>query len=206
MSNPPGITLTQETKELIINLIKIDTISKEQKYSLFTQLLELWKLDLATGSTPPNAFVDNIKFINQTILNTYDELERNADHVYRTLYQGLTYHTNNGATISSNALEVSRADARRKNVNKKVHRQFANLAREFDDFIKNKGIYFYKAKELTPVELPFPRKILPRNAKDSITYIGLGATTDEPMGGKVESAKVNIKVLSYALPCKVNFF
>jgi len=135
MSNPPGITLTHEAKELIINLIKIDTVSKEQKYYLLAQLLELWKLDLATGSTTTKAFIDNMKFIKQTILNTYDELERNADHVYRTHYQGLTYHTNNGAIISSNALEVSRADARRNNVNKNVHRQFANLAREFDDFI-----------------------------------------------------------------------
>jgi len=73
MSNPPGITLTQEAKELIINLIKIDTVSKEQKYYLLAQLLELWKLDLATGSTTTNAFVDNMKFIKQTILNTYDE-------------------------------------------------------------------------------------------------------------------------------------
>jgi len=73
----------------------------------------------ATGSTPTNSFVDNMKFIKQRILNTYDKLERNNVHVYRTLYQGLTYHTNNSAIISSNALVVFRADTRRKNVNKK---------------------------------------------------------------------------------------
>jgi len=75
MSSPPGITLVQEAKELIHNLIKIDTVSREQKYYLFTQLLELWKLDLTTGSTPTKAFVDNMKFIKQTILDTYDEIE-----------------------------------------------------------------------------------------------------------------------------------
>jgi len=68
MSNPPGINLTEEAKELIINLIKIVTVTKEQKYYLFTQLLELWKLDLATGSTPTNAVVDNMKFIKQRFL------------------------------------------------------------------------------------------------------------------------------------------
>jgi len=49
--------------------------------------------------------------------------------------------------------------------------------------------------------LPSPREILPWNAKDSITYIGLGSTTDEPrrrnkVGGKVDYAKENIKVSS----------
>jgi len=120
MLNPPGITLTQEAKVLIINLIMIDRVSRKQKYYLITQLLELWKLDLATGSPPTNAFVDNMKFIKRSILDTYDELERNVDHVYRMLYQGLTYHTNNGAIISINALEVSRADTIRKKLTKSL--------------------------------------------------------------------------------------
>jgi len=78
--------LTQEANELIINLIKVNAISRAQIYYLLTQMLELWKLNLATCSIPTIAFVDNMKFIKQTILDTYNELARNANHVYRRIY------------------------------------------------------------------------------------------------------------------------
>ena len=51
MSEIPAITLSVEAKELIINLVKLDTKVKEDKLQLFSQLLELWKLDLSTGSS-----------------------------------------------------------------------------------------------------------------------------------------------------------
>ena len=49
MSELPEINLTDEAKELIVNLVKIDINSKEQKNLLFLQLLELWKQDTSTG-------------------------------------------------------------------------------------------------------------------------------------------------------------
>jgi len=104
------------------------------------------------------------------------------------------YRANSGAIISSNALKVCRADTRRKNFNEKVHRQYANLVREFDDFVKNKAIYLYKAKELTPIELLSPREILLRDTKDSIAYIGLGSTTDEPRNRKKVGKKKNLQI------------
>jgi len=56
------------------------------------------------------------------------------------------------------------------------------------------GIYLYNSKEITPIELPSPREILPLDANDSITHFGLGSTTAEPrrrkkVGEKEEAAK-----------------
>ena len=194
MSKTPGITLTDESRELIVNLTMLDTKSREQKYLLFTKLLELWKQDLATGSIPSNAFEDNKRFIKKTILDSYDELDRNAENVYLTLYQGKPYTTAQGAIIPSNQTFICKAFTRRNSVNKRVLRQFTNLAKEFDDFVKNKGIYLYKARELTPIELPEPREPLPRNAKDEITYVNLAATDPDTKRKKGRKDKVNNKI------------
>ena len=154
---------------------------------------------MAPGSIPSNAFAENKIFIRKTILNSYDELDRNADHVYRTLYQGKSYTTGQGLIIPSNETHIKKADTRRNSVNKRFLRQYANLAREFDDFVINRGIYLYKAKELIPIVQPEPRDLLPRNAKDSITYVGLAATDSEPRKRKKgskdkETLKVNKKI------------
>ena len=71
MSNTPGITLTREAQELIVNLVQINTTCKEQKYLLFTKLYDLWEKDLDAGSNPGNKFSDNVDFIKATILNSY---------------------------------------------------------------------------------------------------------------------------------------
>ena len=140
MSETPGVTMTGEFQELIVHLVRIDTKSKEQKYILFKELYDLWKMDLAAGTiTAGNKFSKNVDFIQATILNSYDEIERNSDRVYRTLASGSNYTTNYGLVLPSNQAEISRAYSRKRAIQMKVTKQFKNLAMEFDDLVKYKG-------------------------------------------------------------------
>ena len=180
MSETPGITLTEEAQDLIVNLVKLDTKSKSQKYHLFSQLLELWKQNLATGSNPKNKFKDIMLFIKKSILDSYDELERDAEKLYLTLYRGTSYTTTYGVTFDSTVAEIDRASKTKEKVRRKVNHQYGRLAEEFDDFVKNRNLCMYKARELVPLILPAPRESLNRDAKDSITYVGLAATEPDP--------------------------
>ena len=180
MSETPGITLTEKAKNLIVNLVKLDTKSKAQKYELFNQLWELWKEDLAAGSNPRNAFTMSKIFIKNTILDSYDELERDAEKLFLTLYRGTSYTTSYGVTFDSNVVEIDRAAKIKAKVTKRVNYQYGRLAEEFDDFVKNRNLCMYKARELVPLNLPAPRESLNRDAKDSITYVGLAATEPDP--------------------------
>ena len=66
------------------------------------------------------------------------------------------------------------------NVKRRVHYQYKKLAEEFDNFIQNKGLNVYKPFQLVPLKMPDPRESLNRQAKDSITYVGLEATDPVP--------------------------
>ena len=146
MSEIPGITLSVEAKELIINLVKLDTKVKEDKLQLFSQLLELWKLDLSTGSNVNNKFSTNRDFIKQVIIDSYSESDRNADKICRILERGESYTTNEGKILPSNKAEIDRAQRRKDTVIRRANRQFVSLQEEFNEFIDRKGIYLYKEK------------------------------------------------------------
>ena len=110
MSETPRITLTGEAQELIVNLVRINSKCKEQKYLLFTNLYDLWKKDLDAGSNPGNKFSGNVVFIKATILNSYSEIDRNAHRVHRILASGSAYQTTYGVIIPSNVAEIGRAE------------------------------------------------------------------------------------------------
>ena len=119
-------------------------------------------------------------FINKFILDSYDELERDAEKLYLTLYRGTSYATSYGVTFDSTVAEINRASKTKEKVRRKVNHQYGRLAEEFDDFVKNRNLCMYKPKELVPLNLPAPKESLNRDANDSITYVGLAATEPDP--------------------------
>ena len=107
-------------------------------------------------------------------------MERDAEKIFVTLFRGGSYTTSYGVTFDSNVVEIDRAAKTKAKVTKRVNYQYGRLAEEFDDFVKNRNLCMYKARELVPLILPAPRESLNRDAKDSITYVGLAATEPDP--------------------------
>ena len=75
----PGITLTGEVQSLITDLVNIDTRQRAEKVKLFLRLFELWKVDLEQGITSTNKFEENRLYIRRIMLESYNEIERNAE-------------------------------------------------------------------------------------------------------------------------------
>jgi hypothetical protein len=107
-SQNPGVVLTEEAQEIIVNLIIIDAKASIQKQSIFQILAELWTEELTVGKNSKNMFEDYRAFIYAAIRSTYkEEIDRNSDRIYWLLKDKESYQRDSGVIIPSNPFEIA---------------------------------------------------------------------------------------------------
>jgi len=185
-----GIELTEQAKELIEQLVYLDTAQRQDKSQFFEKLYELWRKGLSTGAKAEKQFEANKDFIRETILKSFPANEReeilNVAQIYETIKYGLPYKTVDNSIIPSNT-ELVRKFQRKVYANKrKINNRFESLLNEFTEYIKNKIYNVPTSILVAPVEqqtLP-SRGSLGRQAKDKALIEGYSGMVPSIHEGK----------------------
>jgi len=75
IKNIHGIELTEEAKELIEQLVYLDSAQGQDKFQYLEKLFELWGKDLSTGAKAEKQFEANKDFMKETILKSFPAID-----------------------------------------------------------------------------------------------------------------------------------
>ena len=186
INNVSGIELTEEAKDMIVQLVELDHSHTQDKVFFYERLYELWKNDLATTTKTKKYFEDNRKFIKETIFNCLStELQEKiskAKTIYHTINNGNAYQDSD-TTIDCNPAEISKYQALCVSYNGMINRRFTKLLNEFIEFVNNRKYQVPDSILFAPLEPARPtRECLARHAKDKALLMDYSGMSSEPEG------------------------